>query len=91
MHEFVPELMSVFIFLLLTSVTIEFNNVQYIVKPGSYFIKVKIILSFKFKINLIFYFVKECKKNMFLKFFFGIEDQINIKLWLIKNLGLHSY
>ena len=47
---------------------------------GPYFIKVKIILSLKFKINLIFYFVKECKKNMFFKFFFEIEDKINIEV-----------
>ena len=48
--------------------------------PGPYFIKVRIILNPKFKINLIFYFVKECKKNMFLEFFFEIEDKINIKV-----------
>ena len=47
---------------------------------GPYFIKVKIVLSLKFKINLIFYFVKECKKSMFLEFFFEIEDEINIKV-----------
>ena len=50
------------------------------VRPGPYFIKVKIILSLKFKINLIFYFVKEYRKNMFFEFLFEIEDKINIKV-----------
>ena len=52
------------------------------VRPGSHFIKVKIYLSLEFKINLIFYFIKECKKNMFLKFFSEIEDKINIKVMI---------
>ena len=39
-------------------------------RSGPSFIKVKIILSLKFKIIFIFYFVKECKKNMFLIYFF---------------------
>ena len=37
--------------------------------PGLYFIKVKNILSLKFKNNLIFHFVKELKKNRFLNSF----------------------
>ena len=37
--------------------------------PGLYFIKVKNILSLKFKNNLIFNFIKELKKNRFLNSF----------------------
>ena len=40
-----------------------------IVSPGLYFIKVKNILSLKFKNNLIFHFIKELKKNRFLNSF----------------------
>ena len=39
------------------------------IKPGLYFIKVKNILSLKFKNNLIFNFIKELKKNRFLNCF----------------------
>ena len=37
--------------------------------PGPYFIKVKIILSLKFKINLIFYLIKDFMKHSCLNFF----------------------
>ena len=45
------------------------------VKPGPYFIKVKIILSLKFKINLIFYLIKEFMKHSCLNFFFEIVNK----------------
>ena len=48
--------------------------------PGPYFIKVKIILSFRFKINLIFYLIKEFMKHSCLNFFYGIVNKINIKV-----------
>ena len=41
----------------------------FILPPGLYFIKVKNILSLKFKNNLIFHFIKELKKNKFLNSF----------------------
>ena len=44
------------------------------ITPGPYFIKVKIILSLKFKINLIFYLIKEFVKHSFLNFFYEIDD-----------------
>ena len=46
--------------------------------PGPYFIKVKIILSLKFKINLIFYLIKEFKKHSCLNFFYEIVNKISI-------------
>ena len=57
--------------------------------PGPYFIKVKIILSLKFKINLIFYLIKEFMKYSCLNFFYGIVYKISIKVkrnWNLKNL-----
>ena len=47
---------------------------------GPISLKFKIILSLEFKINLIFYFVKKWKKNMFLKFSFEIEGELNMKV-----------
>ena len=49
-------------------------------RPGLYFIKVKIILSLKFKINLIFYLMKEFTKHSCLNFFYGIVNKISIKV-----------
>ena len=48
--------------------------------PGPDFIKVKIILSLKFKINLIFYLIKEFMKHSCLNFFYEIVNKINIKV-----------
>ena len=56
---------------------------------GPYFIKVKIILSLKFKINLIFYLIKEFMKHSCLNFFYEIVNKISIKVkrnWNLKNL-----
>ena len=56
--------------------------------PGPYFIKVKIILSLKFKINLIFYLIKEFMKHSCLNFFYEIVNKISIKVkrnWNLKN------
>ena len=44
-----------------------------------------IYFEIKFKINLIFYFVKECKKTMFFEFYFEIEDEMNIKVTINPN------
>ena len=55
---------------------------------GPYFIKVKIILSLKFKINLIFYLIKEFMKHSCLTFFYEIVNKISIKVtrnWNLKN------
>ena len=49
-------------------------------RPGPYFIKVKIILSLKFKINLIFYLIKEFMKHSCLNFFYEIVNIISIKV-----------
>ena len=57
-------------------------------KSGPYFIKVKIILSFKFEINLIFYLIKEFMKHSCLNFFYEIVNKISIKVkrnWNLKN------
>ena len=54
-----------------------------------YFIKVKIILSLKFKINLIFYLIKESMKHGCVNFFYEIVNKISIKVkrnWSLKNL-----
>ena len=48
--------------------------------PGPYFIKVKIILSLKFKINLIFYLIKEFMKHSCLNFFYEIVNKISIEV-----------
>ena len=50
------------------------------VRPGPYFIKVKIILSLRFKINLIFYLIKEFMKNSCVNFFYEIVNKISIKV-----------
>ena len=50
------------------------------VRPGPYFIKVKIILSLKFKINLIFYLIKEVMKHSCLNFFYEIVNKTSIKV-----------
>ena len=58
-------------------------------QPGSYFIKVKIILSLKFKINLICYLIKEFMKHSCLNFFYEIVNKISTKVkrnWNLKNL-----
>ena len=55
---------------------------------GPYFIKVKIILSLKFEINLIFYLIKEFMKHSCLNFFYEIVNKISIKVkrnWNLKN------
>ena len=52
------------------------QNCSYLCKPGPYSLKVKIIASTKFKINLIFHFVEECKKNM-------LKEKIDIKVTII--------
>ena len=60
-----------------------------IIIPGPYFIKVKIIVSLKFKINLIFYLIKEFMKHSCLIFFYEIVNKISIKVkrnWNLKNL-----
>ena len=59
--------------------------IPYIVGP--YFIKVKIILSLKFKINFIFYLIKEFMKHSCLNFFYEIVNKISIKVkrnWNLK-------
>ena len=48
--------------------------------PGPYFIKIKIILSLKFKINLIIYLIKEFMKHSCLNFFYEIVYKISIKV-----------
>ena len=56
--------------------------------PGPYFIKVKIILSLKFKINLIFCLIKEFVKHSCLNFFYEIVNKISIEVkrnWNLKN------
>ena len=61
--------------------------------PGPSFIKVKIILSLKFKINLIFYLIKEFMKHSCLNFFYEIVNKISIKVkrnWNLKNLPRHK-
>ena len=52
----------------------------------AYFIKVKIILSLKFKINLIFYLIKEFMKHGCLNFFYEIVNKISIKVKKNRNL-----
>ena len=47
-------------------------------RPGPYFIKVKIIVSLRFKINLIFYLIKEFMKNSCVNFFNEIVNKISI-------------
>ena len=47
-------------------------------RSGPYFIKVKIILSLKFKINLIFYLITEFIKHSCLNFFYEIVNKISI-------------
>ena len=47
---------------------------------GPYFIKVKIILSLKFMINLIFNLVKEFMEHSCLNFFYEIVNEISIKV-----------
>ena len=57
-------------------------------RPGPYFIKVKIILSLKFKINPIFYLIKEFMKHSCLNFFYEIVNKISIKVkrnWNLQN------
>ena len=49
---------------------------SFIKRPRPYFIKVKIILSLKFKINLIFYLIKEFMKHSCLNFFYEIVNKI---------------
>ena len=49
-------------------------------KSGPYFIKVKIILSLRFKINLIFYLIIEFMKHSYLNFFYEIVNKITIKV-----------
>ena len=51
-------------------------------------IKVMIILSLKFEINLIFYLIKEFMKHSCLNFFYEIVNKISIKVkrnWNLKN------
>ena len=48
--------------------------------PGPYFEKVKIILSLTYKINLIFYLIKEFMKHSCLNFFYGIVNKISIEI-----------
>ena len=65
-----------------------FKKYQIWTKSGPYFIKVKIILSLKFKINLIFYLIKEFMKHSCLNFFYEIVNKISIKVkrnWNLKN------
>ena len=52
------------------------SNKSFIKRPRPYFIKVKIILSLKFKINLIFYLIKEFMKHSCLDFFYEIVNKI---------------
>ena len=55
---------------------------------GLYFIKVKIILSLRFKINLICYLIKEFMKHSCLHFFYEIVNKISIEVkrnWNLKN------
>ena len=47
--------------------------------PGPYFIKVKIIVSHRFKINRIFYLIKEFMKNSCVNFFY-LWNKICIKV-----------
>ena len=49
-------------------------------RPGPYFIKVKIILSLRFKINLIFYLIKELMKNSCINLFYEKVNKISIKV-----------
>ena len=52
------------------------SNKSFIKRPRPYFIKVKIILSLEFKINLIFYLIKEFMKHSCLNFFYEIVNKI---------------
>ena len=52
------------------------SNKSFIKRSRPYFIKVKIILSLKFKINLIFYLIKEFMKHSCLNFFYEIVNKI---------------
>ena len=66
-----------------------FSKQEIPLRPGPYFIKVKIILSLKFKINLIFYLIIEFMKHSFLNFFYEIVNKICIEVkknWNLKNL-----
>ena len=47
-------------------------------RSGPYFIKVKIILSLRFKINLIFYLIKEFMKISCVNFCYEIVNKIGI-------------
>ena len=47
---------------------------------GPYFIKVKIILSLRLKINLIFYLIKEFIRNGCVNFSYEIVNTISIKV-----------
>ena len=67
-----------------------FPPIMYLIwEPGPYFIKIKIILSLKFKINLIFYLIKEFMKHSCPNFFYEMVNKISIKVnrnWNLKNL-----
>ena len=58
---------------------LNFKELFISLQPGPYFMKVKIILSLKFKINLIFYLIKEFMKHSCLNFFYEIVNKISIK------------
>ena len=49
-----------------------------VLRPRPYFINVKIILNLKYKINLIFYLIKEFMKHSCLNFFYEIVNKISI-------------
>ena len=51
------------------------RNIRGVYTSGPYFIKVKIILGLKFKINLIFYLIKEFMKHSCLNFFDEIVNK----------------
>ena len=60
--------------------TLNMYNIYIFLHSGPYFIKVKIILSLRFKINLIFYLIKEFMKNSCVNFFYEIVNKISIKV-----------
>ena len=49
-------------------------------RSGPYFIKVKIILNLRFKMNLIVYLIKEFMKNSCVNFFYEIVNKISIQV-----------
>ena len=66
------------------------NYKYYIVKTQVFnFVlgSISLKLSFNSKINLIFYFIKEFKKNNLFKFFYEMVDRFDIKVKMNSKFG----